>query len=224
MFVPLMFTLAKLPRHQGPIAPSELTGVFRRSITHPFVKITTKRSKLVTPNRIYVGGTYDPEEDRNGDPCIEVFLIYNEHDQHLTLEQKPWQRLCFEIAECIGHEFVHRTQARRRKFKDCRNYRSRDEHVLKKEEQEYLGTKDEIEAYGFSIAAELSAMYGSFDIESPHLENIVMWKVYNSTFDNDQTVLLKLRQQIVKYLHRLEVDYHDKTNSRTSRARRPRNL
>ena len=91
--------------------------------------------------------------------------------------------------------------------------------MYQKEEQEYLGTKEEIEAYGFSIAAELSAMHGAFSIDSPELEDIVMWRVYSSTFDTDQSVVLKLRQQISKYLCRLEADYHDQQNSKRPRSR-----
>ena len=219
-----MYSLARVPKHQGPISPRELTAKFRAVVNNPAIKITTQRSGLVLFDQVCVGGLYDPDNDQHREPCVEVYLLYHPDQQHLVLPLAQWQRLCFEVAECIGHELVHRAQARRRKYKIARNYVSRDHCNLKREEQEYLGSRDEIEAYGFSIAAELAAMYGSFDIKSPCMENIVMWQVYQSSFDTDQSVVLKLKRQISKYLRRLEADYYDQQNSKRSgtgrRARR----
>lgn len=215
-----MYSLARVPKHQGPVSPSELTAKFRAVIDHPAIKITTQRSRLVLVDQVCVGGLYDPDHDQCGEPCVEVYLLYHPDQQHLVLTVAQWQRLCFEVAECIGHELVHRSQARRRKYKIARDYVSRDHCKIKREEQEYLGSRDEIEAYGFSIAAELAAMYGSFDIDSPCMNDIVMWQVYQSSFDTDQSVVLKLKRQISKYLRRLEADYNDQQNSKRSGAGR----
>jgi hypothetical protein len=75
-------------------------------------------------------------------------------------------------------------------------YRSKTDNLLLVEEQEYLGNEYEIEAYGFSIAAESS-------IKGLPFEECTMTKVYKETFDNDPTVIVKLRKQFVKYLERL---------------------
>ena len=214
-----MHALAKMPRHQGPITPGQLTAVFRQAIKNPLVKVTTQRHSFVDIDQVCVGGNYDADEDQAHGLCVEVNLLYHPDQQHLVLDQTQWRRLCFDVAECVGHEFVHRAQAKRRRYRAIREYTSRVHCPHKKEEQEYLGTKEEIEAYGFSIAAELSAMHGAFSIDSPELEDIVMWRVYSSTFDTDQSVVLKLRQQISKYLCRLEADYHDQQNSKRPRSR-----
>lgn len=219
MFVPLMYSLAQVPRHQGPIAPSELTALFRGAIKHPQVRLSTKRSALVSFNQVSVGGDYDPEDDKLGDPCIQVYLLYHSSQQHLELNVSQWRRLCFDIAECIGHELVHRAQAKRRKYKLAREYLSRAHCSHQREEQQYLGSPDEIEAYGFSIAAELAAMHGCFSLEEIQQHNIMMYQVYTSTFDNDQSVVLKLQHQISKYLRRLEADYYDQQSSKRSTAR-----
>jgi len=219
MFVPLMYALARVPRHQGSITPGQLTAVFRQSIKNPLVKVTTQRHGFVETGQVCVSGNYDPDEDQARGLCVEVNLLYHPDQQHLVLDQTQWRRLCFDVAECVGHEFVHREQAKRRKYRAIREYASHEHCSHKKEEQEYLGTREEIEAYGFSIAAELSAMHGTFSIDSPELENIVMWRVYSSAFDTDQSVVLKLRQQISKYLCRLEADYHDQQNSKRPRSR-----
>jgi hypothetical protein len=118
--------------------------------------------------------------------------------------------VCFDIAECIGHEFVHREQHKRKK--KVYRYRSQDTDAEKREDQQYMGSSDEIEAYGFSIAAELAELHNCFELDETKLNEVLMYRVYSSTFDTDQSVVLKLQKQISKYLRRLEIEY-DKTNS-----------
>ena len=220
MFVPLMYALSRLPRHQGPIAPSELTAQLRSVVHEPTIRIFTRRDANVDLGQVCVHGVYDPHDDQMGDPCIEISLIYNSNQQHLTLGREQWQRLCFETAECIGHELVHRTQHRKRRYRPGREYRSRDLDPEKKQEQQYLGSQDEIEAYAFSIAAELASMHGRFHVDCAELEQVVMYRVYTSTFDTDQSVVIKLKKQISKYLRRLEADYNDQQNSKRPTAGR----
>ncbi len=215
-----MFRLAKLSRYQGPVTPSEITALLRSGIHLPGVRLTTGRSAEVEHDQVIVHGVYDDEQDSFGEPHIYVTLMYNQDQQHITLALPAWQRLCFDVAECVGHELVHRAQSRRRRFRPGKEYRSRDQHLPKKQEQQYLGRADEIEAYGFSIAAELAAMHGVFDSSHAVKQDIVMYQVYHSTFDTDQSVLLKLDKQISKYLCRLEADYYDQQNSKRSVARR----
>lgn len=215
-----MYRLAKLSRYQGPVTPSETTALLRSGIHIPGVRLATGRSAEVDLDQVVVYGLYDDDQDASGDPHIHVTLAYNVDQLHICLDLPAWQRLCFDVAECVGHELVHRAQARRRKFKPGKNYHSRDHYAPKKQEQQYLGRPDEIEAYGFSIAAELAAMHGIFDSQHHVKEEIVMYKVYQSTFDTDQSVLLKLDKQISKYLCRLEADYYDQQNSKRSVARR----
>jgi len=217
-----MYALAQVPRHQGPISPSELTALLRSAVDCSYIRLFTRRNDQVDPGQVLVHGIYDPHDDQMGDPCIEISLLYNSTQQHLVLDQAQWQRLCFETAECIGHELVHRAQYRKRRFRASREYRSRDLDRAKKQEQQYLGSADEIEAYAFSIAAELAAMHGKFHIECHELEHVIMYKAYSSIFDTDQSVVLKLRQQISKYLRRLEADYNDQQNSKRSDAGRNR--
>jgi hypothetical protein len=124
-----------------------------------------------------------------------------------------WPRLSLDLAECIGHELVHRAQQQRKRRPSVR-YRSQELDPQKKHDQEYLGSAEEIEAYGYSIAAELVVKHNCFTLEKSCLDQIVMHSVYVNTFDNDESIVLKLHKQISKYLRRLEVDYNDKTNSR----------
>ena len=214
-----MYRLASLSRYQGPVTPSEVTALLRSGIKIAGVKLTTGRSTEVDKDQVVVYGVYDDDQDATGDPHIHVTLAYNVDQLHICLDLLAWQRLCFDVAECVGHELVHRAQARRRRFKPGKNYHSREHYEFIKQEQQYLGKPDEIEAYGFSIAAELAAMHGIFDSQHHVKEQIVMYKVYQGTFVTDQSVLLKLDKHISKYLCRLEADYHDQQNSKRPRSR-----
>ncbi len=224
MFVPLMYALAKLPRHQGPTTPSEITAHLRSAVNIPGVRLITKRTTQVDLDQVIVHGYYDYDDDMIGDAHIFISLAYNWNQLHICLDKLHWQRLCFDVAECVGHELVHRTQARRRDFKLGRQYKSQDLDSVLCKEQEYLGAADEIEAYGFSIAAEMAAMHGVFDADHAVKKDLDMYRVYSGTFIHDQSVLLKLDKQISKYLRRLEADYYDQQNSKRSGAgRRARN-
>lgn len=192
------------------ILASELTDIFRKGIKIPQVRLYTRRSPGVDLDTVSIGGAYDADLDQDGDPCVEVFVIYNPDQQHINTSVLNWHRVCFDLAECVGHEFVHRTQNKRKK--KIRKYVSRDTDAEKRSDQQYMGGSDEIEAYGFSIAAELVEMHRCFELDEDTLNQVLMYRVYSSTFDTDQSVMLKLHKQISKYLRRLEIEY-DKTNS-----------
>lgn len=226
MCLALVQELAKHKPQGHVIAPSELTAWLRKYITDPDVQINTRRSANVDLGCAIVGGLYDSESEKEDLPCIEIYIAYHPDQQHLELSTFDWGRLCFDVAECIGHEQVHKDQQHRRKKKTFKQYASKETAKEKHNEQEYLGSTDEIEAYGFTIAAELAVKHNVFEVDDALLAQVFMWQVYTKTFDTDQSVLLKLRKQISKYLRRLEVDYNDKTNRprRNTRARRTRSV
>jgi hypothetical protein len=155
---------------------------------------------------------YDREEDAQGFACIEVCLNYNPQEKHLDPELIDWKQLSFDIAECVGHELVHRKQRRHR----ARVYTSVLESGPLKDEQEYLGSGDEIEAYGFSIAADLAVNHASLD----DINKTDMWKVYSGTFENDQSVLIELEQHVRKYYSKLKGGGHEQNRRQTNPRRR----
>lgn len=206
-FPALMQRLLDVKRQSRPLAPRELTALFRRALDKTVI-LKTRRSPTVDFGCVIVAGAYDSDADKEGEDCIEIALMYHPATQALELDADSWFKVCFDIAECIGHEYVHQAQYRKRKWKQGTSYASADE------EQAYLGDPDEVEAYAFSIAAELAVVHKTFDIESPAIEQVVMYTVYCKTFDTDKSVMLQLRQHIIKYLRRLEVDYYEQTNPR----------
>ena len=218
----LMHSLQPLGLHQGQgLSPSRMTAMIRRALGSQII-LKTRRAATVDPDTIVIGGCYDSEADQQGWPAIELTLNYHPAQETILLDAEDWHRTCLAIAECIGHEQVHREQYRGRGWLDNpHSYHSTSKDPALRDEQEYLGDPDELEAYGYSIAAELAEMHGVFDVDHPALDQVFMYRVYLETFDTDKSVVLKLRQYISKYLRRLEVDYNEKTNPRSNpRTRR----
>jgi hypothetical protein len=214
MFVALLERLQGLERQSSrTVTTSELTDLLRKAVKIPQVRLYTSRSPGVDLDCVSIGGTYDSVLDADDEPCVEISVIYNTAQQHIDTANLNWPRLLLDLAECIGHEFVHRDQHRRKKRPSVR-YRSKELDQHKKQEQEYLGSGEEIEAYGFSIAAEMASQHKCFAFDEGVAGQVLMYTVYIKTFDTDQSVVLKLQRQISKYLRRLEVDYNDKNNSR----------
>ncbi len=201
-----MQKLSKLePQQRTVMSPAEIAALFRKGIGNSHVRVRTCRTNIADTDQILVGGLYDEYDDREGLPCIEIDLYFNQDVQHIDTSSLDWYRLCFDVAEALGHELVHRDQAHRSR-KTRRRYIGHGPRHLINEEQQYLGDPDEVEAYGYSIAAEMLAIHGTMDIDDPDVQSIVMYSTYQHAFSHDQSVLLKLRKQILKYLHRLEVE------------------
>lgn len=191
------------------LAPSEITALVRKCVNDPHVKIQTSRSNKADLDQIIPGGEYDSDDDDEQEPCIHIALIYHPDQQHLQLTKVNWQRVAFEIVEVIGHEYVHRDQ-HRRKF-NSRPYPSTlDLDHPHRSNQIYYGETGEIEAYGFSIAAEL-ACYFDWEQSAAPLTNT--YSTYLSLFSDDQSVILKLDKYILKYLNRLKATQDAKTTT-----------
>jgi hypothetical protein len=202
----LMQKLLSVKPHQRTVmSPTELTTLIRKTIDNHCVRVRTQRTDIADCDQVIVGGVYDEDNDQEDLPCIEISLYYNNEVQHIDTSRLDWNRFCFDIVETFGHELVHRDQASRPK-KRYQKYVSCDLRNKVRAEQEYLGQADEIEAYGFSIAAEMTVLLGTNDIDSPEAQSIAMYAAYQQAFYDDDSVLIKLRKQISKYVHRLEIE------------------
>ena len=190
------------PRSGIMLTPGQVTDVVRRIVGSSHIKVLSKRSSVVDPDMICVGGFFDHQAEQDNEPCIELVLYYHPDQQHVDPANVDWDFLSFEIAETLGHEQVHRGQAHRKR-KRIRGYVSKGKS---KAEKEYLGNDDEIEAYGFSIAAEMLFLRNIAEIDDFRMGEIPVWNEYQYLFSDDQSVLLKLNRQILKYLRRLEVN------------------
>jgi hypothetical protein len=210
-------------KYQGrTMTPAELAAGIRQAVGQPsIIKMRTKRSEIVDPDMVVVGGLYDPEQDRDHEACVDIHIIFHPDQQHITLDETTFRTLCFDVAETVGHEMVHRHQHRRRRWKPIKRHVPTDPADPDRAEREYLGDPDELDAYGFTLAAELAFKHDCFQLDHALLTDSVMYKVYLKHFAQDQSVMLKLDNHISKYLCRLEVDFHEQ-NNRTIRRNKPR--
>jgi hypothetical protein len=170
---------------------SNFTRLIRRQFPATDFSFRTQRDYAVDPDSVIVAGYYDPWDDSEMLPCISVTLCYHPEQDLYFVDLLNWQQFSFDLAECIGHELVHQDQTRNGRKPKLKPY------VSDNADRAYLGSEDEIEAYGFSIAAECS-VFGKTPDQTP------MWQAYHETFDNDAQVLLKLKQQVQQYLTRME--------------------
>jgi hypothetical protein len=177
--------------------PGEITQKIRKQFPATDFLFYTRKSDKIDVNQVVVSGYYDAGLDTERDPCVEIELNYA---LNLTVDVGTLDRaqLAFDIAECVHHELVHRDQNRhpRQKLKISKQLLElSDEHA-------YLGEADEIEAYGFSIAAE---MY-TFKMA---MHQCSMYMIYNSLFTGS-AVMTNLEKHVKKYFKILELENETK--------------
>lgn len=145
-----------------PVSPRILANHIRK-IAGGETVITIDRSQNVDSNDIILNAYYDLEEDVNGGKPFEVSLVFNPDDKSVSLDRKEMAEFAGRLIEYLEHEMIHRAQYQSRSYKANRMYRSLAKDPEIREEQEYLGNTDEIEAYAANLARELIRKTNSHD-------------------------------------------------------------
>jgi hypothetical protein len=177
--------------------PGTFTSLIRRQFSSAVYIFRTAKNYAVDVNSIIVGGLYDRDNDHENLPYIEITLYYHPEQQAFAGSDLNWEQLSFDIAECITHEHIHRQQVIN-KVKLKRYVSKANDRELRME-QNYLGHDEELDAYGFSIAAESATFCKPYNM-------CTMYHVYKTTFDTDHSVVVKLEKEIVKYLEQLTLE------------------
>lgn len=173
---------------------SQFTNLLRRQLNTDAFVFKTHRDYAVDPDSIIVSGLFDCYDYDNKLPSITITLSYHPEQNTYFVGRLDWEQLAFDLAECVGHEMVHMDQHVFGRAPALKRYRSSNE------EKSYLGGDDEIEAYGFSIAAEQHAF-------NKPLQECIMYGVYCGTFHDDTKVIYKLEQQVEQYHKELGTIY-----------------
>lgn len=175
------------------------------------IKVTKKRDPKVEFDWTYVGGTYYSDLDKEKQKCIELVLVYNTFQDKINMPARRYRRMCYSMADTILHELMHMRQYRRRKFKDLPDYASTAEKTEQRQEQEYLGNSDEIDAYSFNIACELMGKFKNNPNQVIRYLNEDQkglrrrhngWRMYLKAFDHDHDhpIIKRTKKKIIKYL------------------------
>lgn len=189
-----------------------ITNYLKR--TYP-VKVTMDWDEKVKSHGVLVGGTYYSDYDENDKKCIELNFVYNPVYDEIKITKRRYKGICSVIADTMLHEIIHMRQYRRRNFKSLLNYSSSASSTKLREEQEYLGCTDEVDAYGFNIACELLAKFkGNQGQVIKFLERNLKnsredggsWKMYLKAFEHDHQheIIKRLQKKVIRYLPRAE--------------------
>jgi len=181
------------------------------------VRVTKSREPQVSPTYAFVGGVYHTQHDIDRLKSIEVSFAYCPTDTSLCLTTRRFNRLCWRIADVILHEIIHMRQARKRKFKELPGYSSTAQSTKLREQQEYFGDSDEIDAYAFNMACELKDRFGddmtqivnylNQEQKGKRRRSYDTWCSYLKTFNYDQNhrVVKKIKKRSIYYLSRSQV-------------------
>jgi hypothetical protein len=203
------------------LSAPEIVSRLNRAVSMPECKIVSIDTLSIISNDFNISGQYDPNLDRKGRRPIEVEIAFPKRRKYFTLDHEDlthehWMRMVYRLADTLGHEMVHLKQHRRRQYRNCRKYVSDDPDLSVKEQQEYFGLNDEIEAYSFNAA---TAMAYSLPKKPVKLTDVFIYQLYCGLFDNKHPVVVKLRKLSKKCYQKLERQYHGSKTTRTTRRR-----
>lgn len=180
------------------------------------IRVTKEVDPKVHPGWIYVGGAYYSDDDQNGEKCVIINFAYNPTDSALRVTEKRFIRLCIGFADTILHEIIHMRQYRRRNWRIIPDYPSTASRTSQRQEQSYLGCRDEIDAYAFNAACELMekfdfcekklVQYINSNIKTRALRpNTYRMYLKAFNYDNRHPVIKRLKKKIVSYLPQAKV-------------------
>jgi hypothetical protein len=194
--------------------PAQITKLIAQNVPYRDVIFSTNLTVNSNIDTITVSGLYDYGEDQWGNTPIEIELAFFKRKRHFvigaSMSQKKWNRLCFDVASVLGHEYVHLHQYRDRDYRPGRGFRSRENDESLKQTQEYLGHTDEVDAYGFTVAAEMAMSLRSN--KTVDLHKTVMYNNYCDAFGSNHSIITKLKNKSLKYYSILEGQYNEQSN------------
>jgi hypothetical protein len=180
------------------------------------IRSRKSRESQVEKTRVWIGGAYYQEWDKDRQKSIELALAYHPKDRVLEMPTRHFNRVCNRVADVLLHEIIHMRQARKRKFKEIPGYHSKAESTKMRQQQEYFGDPDEVDAYAFNMACELNDKFdGSMrDIvqylnkeQRRYQKNWDTWGSYQKAFnfDTDHRIIRKLKKRCIYYLSRSQI-------------------
>jgi hypothetical protein len=189
-----------------------ITNYLKR--TYP-IKVTMEWDEKVKSYGVLVGGTYYSDYDHDDKKCIELNFVYNPVYDEIKITKRRYKGICSVIADTLLHEIIHMRQYRRRDFKSLPNYASSASSTKLREEQEYLGGTDEVDAYGFNIACELLHKFKGDQTQiieylgqnlKHNRQDGGSWKMYLKAFEHNHQheIIKRLQKKVIRYLPRAE--------------------
>jgi len=196
------------------LTPAKLTSILRRFVGNSGISVQTHRDNAVHRNQVVISGFYDPDEDEANLSSITIYATYHPKQKFIYIKNIDWAQLCIDLIECTGHEIVHQVQYRSREFDVGPHiFVSMSESDRKRADQEYLGNADEVEAYGYSIAAEVFLKYAPKELTHRYITRSSLYKVYASAFGREHTIVKNLARFAVSYYNSLTRGHYVKVST-----------
>jgi hypothetical protein len=190
----------------------EIYSLFQKNLkSYIPVRIRKYIDPKIEKGVVYIGGMYYSEWDRTKQKCIEVQFYFQSKDDTYFLDTRRFKRMCSHFADTVLHEIIHMRQFRRRNFKFLPDYASNAEKTEQRNEQSYLGSSDEIDAYGFNIACELTEKFKGDQTriinylaknQKNRKQKFNSWTMYQKAFNYDHShpIIKRLKKKVVRYL------------------------
>jgi hypothetical protein len=175
----------------------------------------------VVSSWVYIGGLYYIDRDENQDLPITIVFQYKSKEDVIKITKRSFWKMCITISDTLLHEVIHMRQHRRRNFRCLDEYVSTASRAKIKEEQEYLGSPDEIDAYSFNIACELTEKFRGNRtqiikyLNKKKLERrYSSWKMYLKAFEykHKHPVIVKVKTRVLYYLRAAQRGYPYKSS------------
>ena len=196
-------------------SPAEITNILRLFIGDSDIKLKTLRDRHLSNNQVVISGSYDPVEDESNFSSITIYVSYSTTQKNIYIRSIDWSQLCIDLIECTGHELIHQNQYRERGYNPSSSFfvgTSTDDE--RRGEQEYLGCTDEIEAFGYSIAADVYLNVGPKKLSYKHIAKTAMFKEYSAAFGSNHPIIHQLIEFASKYYIQLQGDKNAKEPGR----------
>lgn len=175
------------------VTPREFAKHLRKFLNQRHeIKLDITYNTVLDPGDFTVAALYDVRGDEDGKKPI-IFSLFINHllDNPWTITTEVTNELAIEVIEAMVHEYQHMHQYRAREYMLNIAYKSLEEDLELRADQEYLGQMDEIDAYATNIAVRfyITKQQVSLDLNT-----------YRKTFGNDHWVVRRLLKKITKRL------------------------
>ena len=154
-------------------------------------------TKLLDTDDFTIGAEYDSDLDVAKKKHFIINLIIN-HPKHMpmSITGNFADQLTIDLVEALVHEHRHQHQYRTRRHILNRGYVSKHSNLDVRQDQEYLGQPDEIDAYAANIAARFFILKDK--LKSDEAVNSWDLKQYYMVFGPHHPVVKRLLKKIVK--------------------------